>query len=109
MRNAALWLVGACSFSPGVPANTGPSDANKDAVNPGDGRVFLDAPADAPDGCNGVGSFSICLGTQPTLPLTLNTLTIDTTACAGGELVDPQNGGPKLCVFAGSNVTITGN
>ena len=96
---AALWLVGGCSFRPGSLS----ADASVFDSHP-----FKDAPVDAPDGCDGEGSFTICLATMPTSALDLPMTTIDTTACSEGQLIDPKNGGPMLCVLAGTTVIVSG-
>src|ERR1041385_8873038 len=104
---AALYLVAGCSFAAGSP----PGAANDDAgpIVPADStHSFLDAAADAPDGCDGIGSFAICPSSALAAAINLPDTMIDTTTCDGGALVDPHNGGPTLCVIAAGTIIVTG-
>src|SRR4051812_11023977 len=101
-------LLGACSFSPHAAGDGGTtgddaSDARIDAA--------IDAPArfDGPPGlCFGSGSFTVCLPSLPSTPVSVGPATIDTTACntAGAHVVDQPTG--SLCVFAGTTASVGG-
>jgi hypothetical protein len=106
-------VLAGCSFqstrAPGseVDANGG-GPGNDAAVDAG-----LDAPVIPPDmqSCYGVGLVRVCLAVQPRGPVTLPGVlaTLDTTLSANCDQVVAQQGGPQLCVIAGTTVTVNGS
>ncbi len=115
-----LVVLGGCSFQ----AKSGlvGGDASRGEAGPvigdgpvtGDGPITGDArmidarPADAPPGCDGAGAYTVCLTSQPTQPLTIVDMLINTDDCIDGQKVSPGNGAPMLCVLAGTNVMLGG-
>jgi hypothetical protein len=108
-----LWA--ACSFAPS--GSNGGGDAGiTDARDSGpDGKVFLDARVtDASDLCFGADPYLVCLPVMPSASISFDTETIDTdeNQCRGsthtGTVIDLMNGGRKLCVFAGTTVSVNG-
>ncbi len=64
--------------------------------------------------CFGKDMFTACLAELPDANLVLPGGAINTdedqctTGTTAGVVIDPNNGGPKLCVFAGKSVNVTG-
>jgi hypothetical protein len=92
---AVVLALGACSFRHGV-----------DPFAPtGDGKL--------PANCFGAEPYAVCLTALPTTSLSLGPDVVNTdesqcrTTTISGQVVVQPNG-PKLCVFAGTSVTVVG-
>ena len=106
-------ILAACSFqstrAPGadVDASSGPGiDAAVDGAPPPDVAVI------SPDAqsCYGVGILKVCLARLPAGPINLPGLLnpLDTDITANCDQVVAQQGGPALCVVAGTTVMVNG-
>ncbi|MEJ7603436.1 MAG: hypothetical protein WKG01_36455 [Kofleriaceae bacterium] len=111
MRALPLLLLGACSFSPPSVAEDGGLTGEAGA----DAKVFLDARVhDASASCFGQDPYLVCLPAMSAAALTFGAETIDTDAgqCKSashtGVIIDLMNGGPQLCVFAGTTIDLNG-
>ena len=108
---------GGCSFAPRATnqqSDGNPSDVRNHDGKEQDARVYSDALLDAKSGCDGAGSFVVCPMTPPSTSITLDVQTIDTGMCkfnggVTGQIYDPGNGNPHLCVIAGTSVAIVGS
>jgi hypothetical protein len=104
--------LSACSFQ-----STRAPGQDSDANGGGPGSdVAVDGSPDAvipPDlrTCFGVGVVSVCLAVQPSGAVNLPGVnsTIDTTLSGNCVQVVAQQGGPSLCVIAGTTVTVSGS
>ena len=106
-------MLGGCSFQAknGLTGGDAPrgeaGPVIHDAAND-DARRIDARPLDAPPGCDGAGAYTVCLTQQPTQPLTLVNILINTDDCIGGQKVSPGANAPMLCVLAGTDVTLGG-
>jgi len=105
--------LGGCSFQ--AMNGLGGGDAPRGEAGPAihdaasdDGRRIDARRIDAPPGCEGEGAYTVCLTQQPTQPLTLVNILINTDDCIGGQKVSPGAGAPMLCVLAGTDVVLGG-
>jgi hypothetical protein len=113
LRLGAIAVVASCSFSA---SPQGGDDAHRDGPHPFDAPPDTrpaDAAIDAAPGCEGVGTFQVCLNAMPTTAVTLAAQTIDTGMCkynggTAGQVIDPGMGHPHLCAIAGTQVTVAG-
>src|SRR6185312_8104201 len=113
VRAWLLLVLGGCSFQ--AKNGLAGGDAPRGEAGPvihdapsGDGKRLDARPLDAPPGCDGEGEYTVCLTSQPTQPLTLVNILINTDDCIGGQKVSPGPGAPMLCVLAGTEVTLGG-
>jgi hypothetical protein len=105
-------LLAACSFRMHEIGSDAPPPID-DAPRSGDARwadayLLPDGPiADAPIGCDGAGTFVVCLTAPQANPLMLSDTVVNTDDCLMGEKL-AQVGGPALCVLSGTTVSIGG-
>jgi len=119
-RSLACLVLGGCSFSlaPGIGGDDGsgaidaPGDADAPAIDASlvDGSVD-GPPADAAPNCFGAAPHIICTGAAPAgvlsqAPTTALTLTYLTSTCNTGEIINPGNGGPEVCVHDYTSVSL---
>ena len=87
------------------------SDPELDSAfnRPTDGGVpYCELPRCFGEIAFGSDGFEVCLTSEPTAPLSLGSDTIDTGTCPGGVIESGSDGGPSLCVLAGTSVSVTG-
>lgn len=91
-----------------APPTPSPLSSRIASVADPDGFSGTDGPPGDARLCFGAGLLQVCLSSAPTRAVSYPTTLLDTSGTGNCTQVKAQNGGPELCIVAGSSVTIDG-